>query len=240
MRKLYLAAFILLCFCALQVNAQNAALQQMLTEKYAGKMLLLRHPITKNSQEYDATGTLLGKESDGPWTVFSGVYINKATLEPDQLKLEANRAVFAYDSQHAALSPIRDRDSKVKLTIRLSNIPASLESLGALMNRVFISDERDLVGIVPDFWKPYIIRRTNGNSAEVRSQSGQDTTGMKDAVVLDLNSAGVSLPKALYTPEPSFSEFAKKYGVHGLVRFDAVIDQKGNVRMPILVQPLGM
>jgi len=51
---------------------------------------------------------------------------------------------------------------------------------------------------------------------------------------------GVSAPKAIYTPEPEFSEEARKSKYQGVVVLDIVVGVDGRVHSPRVVRSLGM
>jgi len=58
--------------------------------------------------------------------------------------------------------------------------------------------------------------------------------------VFHLGESGVSAPKAIYTPEPEFSEEARKAKYQGVVSLDIVVGADGRVHNARVVHSLGM
>lgn len=58
--------------------------------------------------------------------------------------------------------------------------------------------------------------------------------------IFHLGESGVSAPKALYTPEPEFSEEARKAKYQGVVTLDIVVGPDGRVHNAKVVHSLGM
>lgn len=58
--------------------------------------------------------------------------------------------------------------------------------------------------------------------------------------IFHLGESGVTAPKALYTPEPEFSEEARKAKYQGVVTLDIVVGADGRVHNAKVVQSLGM
>jgi TonB family protein len=57
-----------------------------------------------------------------------------------------------------------------------------------------------------------------------------------DAVVALFKTAGVSEPKCIHCPIPSYTDEARKARHQGSVKFDAIIDEQGRVSSSILVK----
>src|ERR1700686_5711719 len=75
---------LLLCIVtgAASASAQDteAALNQ-----FAGKTLILRHPLQGDSQRYDTEGRVLKGGNEGSWTVHGGIVVARVALTPDKI-----------------------------------------------------------------------------------------------------------------------------------------------------------
>lgn len=57
---------------------------------------------------------------------------------------------------------------------------------------------------------------------------------------MKLGQPGMVAPRAVFTPEPKFTEIAKKHRIEGAVAVDSVIDEKGTIAFAQIREPLGM
>jgi TonB family protein len=76
-------------------------------------------------------------------------------------------------------------------------------------------------------------------TANAASSGETKVADTKDKVFL-LGQPSVTAPKALYMPEPEFSEAARKSRYQGVVGMNVIIDPEGRVRKPRIVRALGL
>src|SRR5215467_12711015 len=83
-RKLH--RLLLLGILAAAIHASGQGVDDALNQ-FKGKVLLLRHPLQSNSQQYASDGKVLSSAPEGAWTLYSGVLIDKLKLRPDLLQI---------------------------------------------------------------------------------------------------------------------------------------------------------
>jgi periplasmic protein TonB len=64
--------------------------------------------------------------------------------------------------------------------------------------------------------------------------------GSEDKEIFKIGDPGVTQPKALYSPEPEFSEIARREEFQGVVGLNVVIDKTGSVSRAIIAQAAGL
>lgn len=246
MKTLLFAGLVLTCVTAPALAASDHALEEALNQQYLGQTLTLRHPVEKGSQKYDSAGTPLSGGSEGPWTLYGGMNILKISLKLDRLRLEGNRVYFIYDPRQTAMSYVPDKDSRLKLEVLLQHPCASLGEATVIIRRIFSITDEDLLDSVPIFWKSFIAKRTglkwDGEShAESHTDSLRKVLSENKTNIYNLRGGeGVSPPRAVYTPVPSFTRQALSHRFQGVVVLSAIVDQKGKVQRPQIVRALGM
>jgi TonB family protein len=232
---LALAAPALICL-AQSANQQNLA--AILKQRYADQTLILRRAVDKNNQVYDSTGTLLSGEKNGPWTVYAGVNLNSISLSSDELRLEGERQEFVFDRHENALAPIKKKES-IELLVKLEAPVKKIEEAEALLHKVFALTDDDVIASVPDFWQPYLRKRVAvKENPPAAKPSPKLQRRMTDAQAE--KKFGVTAPKPVFTPEPSYTKLAQHPGLQGVVVLSAVIDEAGKVVNPYIVRPLGL
>src|SRR5215467_4167469 len=113
--------------------------------QFRGKTLVLRHPLKNDSQQYGSDGKVFSAAAEGPWTVYGGVLIDKATLKPDRLRIEGLRVLFLFLKGQFTVMEfqiLKDRKKppfqpEVKLEVLLDHPLADSVEAGAVMNRLF-------------------------------------------------------------------------------------------------------
>lgn len=73
-------------------------LEDAINTQLKDKMLILLHPLDKESLRFDVEGKPLNGGSPGPWTLYGAIRINKVKLKSDQLRLEGHRVFFPFKS----------------------------------------------------------------------------------------------------------------------------------------------
>jgi TonB family protein len=234
-------------FCPAQqpVVAAGSDVAAELTRRYADKTLALRHAIHSDSQTFDSTGKLLTSGEEGPWTLYSGFFPTKFSLSDEELQVQGQRLLFVFDPKSRMMQPAKTKE-RVQLTIQLSKPIASANDAEPLMHSVFAMTSDEFIKLAPDYWQPFLKKQEEmtktGPPALLERKKlppgFHKAEGEKD--VFRVDGKEVRAPRARYTPEPSFSEAAKKAGLQGSVLLDSVIDQNGRVARSNIVRPLGL
>jgi TonB family protein len=241
-----LALLLMLIFGILASAAQT--LEQDLEKNYAGKVLILRHPVDKSSQKYDAKGNLLSGGTEGPWTLDGGLQVARIQLFPDKLDIEGRRRLFVYDQSRNAMRPfeVKEKDRpKVRIEIGLDAPLTSVDQADAAIHRVFISNETELIDSAPEYWRSFLIEqyRKPGSDKKAEGEAQQLPTASSPEKPIRLDKAqlqNATPPKAISSPEPDYSSEAKRFNVQGTMVLGVVIDKEGRLTQPRIIRPIGL
>ena len=236
-------------------------------DQFKGKVLVLRHPLQSNSQQYDSTGKVLRDATEGPWTIYGGVVIDKMKLKPDDLHIEGRRVLFLFANGKFATMDfeiLKDRrkppfQPEVKLDLQLDHVQDAA-GISTALNRVFAMNTADLLDSIPDLWREYLRDRLVYDASAQRAgefswhepppkQFGPlpSTAGLAVRTEDDENiktvyrvGAEIKPPRALSTAEPEFSQVARYEKFQGVVVVSLVVARDGSVRHIRLVRPRGL
>jgi TonB family protein len=200
----------LICLWAVLLlqTAYADGIKDTLSHKYKSQILALRSPFTSGDQKFDSAGHSLTAAPNSGWLIYGGIYLEKLNLFSDTLRLDGPRVGVTGEKRKG--KPILVHFSKsVRIDIHLDQPLKSLEDAEAVLGRVFFLGADAAVHARPE------VRRAD------------DTTA--DDQIYDFHQDGVTAPKATYTPEPDFSEEARREKFQGNVILSVVVDKRGNV-----------
>jgi TonB family protein len=239
------AAFLLLAASLLQATiAHTDSLKDDLDHKYKKQVLALRTPFTHGDQKFDSAGQPIGARSSGRWLTYGAIYVEKLNLTKDTLRLEGPR-VAARSVKEEGKTYLTNLSKPVKIEIHLDQPLNSFDQAQALMERVFFPEGDVAQHATPE------LRRSDDNITDdeiahvsfrlSRPPEGNVPDDNADRDKADHDKQGTVLaPKAIYTPEPEFSEPARRAKFQGTVVLQIVVSKKGEVVRVKLVRALGM
>jgi TonB family protein len=200
----------LICLLALLVIQTGRAenVKDALNHKYKNQILALRSPFTAGDQKFDSTGYSLNTAPKSGWLIYGGIYVEKLNLSSDTLRLDGPRAAFTGEKKKGKAVLVRFSKS-VRVEIHLDHSLKSLDDAEALMGRVFFLGSDAAEHAKPEF------RRADGTTS--------------DDQIYSYRERGITAPKATFTPEPDFSEQARREKYQGNVILSVVVDKMGNV-----------
>ncbi len=235
--------------------AADQGLSNLLAARYHDQVLALRHSFNARAQEYDSDGNPLLSGNEGSWTIYGRIKVNKVSLAVDRLQLEGDRVTFQSKGPGKPLEPVRQREH-IKIRVRLNHPVASEDDAIAVLGRVFALTPRDVVDSAPRIWRAYLGKQLgvvpDGRDDVAGSTLSRDnpTRDGKTGVEVVQDEAGherifklgreIVAPKPQFTPEPEFSEVARKRRFQGTLGLNVVIDNTGKVRNIAIAKPLGM
>ena len=201
----------LICLLALFLAqaAHADSLKDALNHKYKKQNLALRAPFTADAdQKFDSSGQSSNAPPNSGWLIYGGIYVEKLGLSSDTLRLEGPRSAFSDEKKNG--KPVLVRFSKSqKIEIHLEHRLKSLADAEAVMGRIFFFGADAAEHAKPEF------RRADDN--------------IPDDQIYDYHQGGVTPPKATYTPEPDFSDQARREQFQGEVTLSIVVDKAGTV-----------
>jgi TonB family protein len=241
-----------LIFCVMSHSMRNVATAQdvgpLLKQQYEGKILVLRHALQGNSQEYDSDGKVRKGGTEGPWTLYGRIKMDEVELSPAAIVLKGHRVDYKYDSAVKQLAPFPNK-TRMQLTVSLARPPATVDEANEVLGRVFALTKKDVVESAPEFWRAYLDRNIAPRPAENLSAASKAGAAGPDAPTAESTAAvarqekigpGVSAPRPIYTPEPEFPEIASKENFQGIVVLNVIVDEGGKISRITLVRPQGM
>jgi TonB family protein len=153
----------------------------------------------------------------------------------------------------------------VELEARMDG-DGTAEKANAILSRIFLTSKDNFADAVPDFWRSCITDGLSGKnencrfSAEMAAVPGMASpaegthssvspseqncppacdTAAKTSARLFRVGHGVSPPRAIYQPEPSFSEPARKAKYQGTMTMGLIVDKEGHPQKIHILSPLG-
>jgi TonB family protein len=213
------AFLLVVCLVFLHRTAHADDVKDALSHKYKSRLLAVRSSFNYGDQKFDSNGQRLSAPPVSPWLLYGEIYIEHMSLSSDALSLDGYRIGAASDNGG---KPVGIRLGKiVHIEIQLAKPLQSIEEGEAVLNRIFIlqgegADNKDLI-------KPED-RLANDNNA--------------DEKIYEI-SKGIKPPRAIDTPEPSFSDKALNARLRGTIYLRIVVDKTGRVSRVRLERALG-
>jgi TonB family protein len=211
---LFLALFLSHAATAHADNVKDA-----LKHKYQNQLLALRSPLTGRTQKFDSAGQPVNPPSAGKWLFYGGIYVEKLDVSNDKLSLEGPQ-VAPTDKKKKGKPVFVPIGKPVKVEIHLDQPLVSADQAQAVMDRVFFLGAEALQHTKPEY------RRSNNTSPA--------------GPVYSIGKEGLKQPQSVYTPDPEFSEKARRAKYQGTTILNVVVDREGNVSRIRLVRALGM
>lgn len=240
-----IALIAVLCSLPHFLVASDQNLGAQLTAAYAHKGLILLHPVRQNSLRYDSAGKLLSSSEEGPWTLYGPVEVTKIDLTSDKLRIIGKRLIYVYYPKlHEFVAGRQKHPDKVKIEIALGARLNTPEEANAIVNRVFAANPADIVASLPDYWRAYFQRQQETRSAKIvssgpRANFDQLIAIQKNPGLVRVGEKGVKPPKALFTPEPNYTDSARAMRIQGVCVFSATVGVDGRVHDVHIVRPAG-
>lgn len=205
---IFTKSFGLALLCLVLVGAARAdQLSDDLNREYQKRVLGVRYAIHSGTQQFDSAGKPLNPGPATAWEIYGGVLIGKLSLKNDQLQIDGMRVAPPAAKDSTAAIPL----GRVRFEIQLDRPLESLDDARMVLGRVFYLDDSDSGHRKPE------LRRTGGTAPNPLT--------LKDAQ----HTQGFVAPKPRYTPEPDFSEQARKAQIQGTLQLDVLIDGQGSV-----------
>jgi TonB family protein len=255
--------------CALFMIAgysQTLKFDQSLRDEYQGKTFILRGFYSGDSLLYDSSGALVGKEFSGDWTADGFVLVDDIRATDTRLEIKGRRHLIISIANTFRFKPAEQPTSDkkgmmpvpLKITVDFGKDFRSAEQAEAVMSKIFLTKQDNLAELLPDYWTCAIYglsgRNENcGFSKEVLEVPGADASktnyiapaASRGASVFPPKGTmtrvgnGVSPPRAVYQPEPEFSDRARQAKFQGVVTLGLVVDRDGIPQNIRVLSPLG-
>lgn len=223
-------------------RAENQkSLEAELRHAYEHKLLSLRNPYFGKTLSFDLSGLPTHQLVAGPWSTCGLLQVDKIRIAQDGVDIDGRRAILALRSESGAgqggpsvklqVDPILTREG-VRIHIQTST--ADLQQINDSLGHVFQGGR--LVDRVAAYWKPmtndlkaFRLRTPNGIIGELEGSRP----------VYLINRGVVEPPKAIYDPDPDYTEAAREKRLEGTTVLSVVVNEQGFPEILEITRGLG-
>jgi TonB family protein len=191
-----------------------------------GRALLLRGFPTDRKLSFDSEFNLTSSVHSGPWQA-AEFLLSDVEAKGDGLKLVGECLGFVENGNIK-------RGRKVEISIKgplSQKLPKDVVS--EISSHIFMTGMSELATSVPKEWQRLFSGR------EIRQNDATDLT-LEGEPVYWARASGVTPPKPTYSPDPEYSEAARRAGLQGVVVLAVVVDKKGYVAEAHIQKPAGL
>lgn len=225
-----------LCFLsAAQMSGQSAkAAFDAFRDSVVNQQFVLRN----FSGETKVHGTWMGSDFqlDAPkWQSFGVLQVRSVKMRGEQIRLQCDRHVVLYNEANGlARYPIGE---SVEISIDFHGADAT-QTLPKLREAIFYSSPSDALAGVPKPLQKMVPAHANSASRNDGITKPCDCS-TDDPCATAKGAAGYLFPRAIQTPDPEFSEEARRRKINGEIVTAFMVDETGHVHDVWIARPLG-
>ncbi len=257
-KRLLLVAALIPTFFTFPALAQNP--EQLLKDKFLGKLLVIRNFYLDPLLRYDASGQIKHHAIKGDWTL-AQFKIDKVRLHSDGFELQGERVAIGWDNKKQSVAFFHIQPLLMKIE-ELPSTPLTESKVDELANQIFVvlRNEPDTVA---DYWHALV----TGNVVVETDAKGHKTFHLKNratgsaekydpcssapgnaAPVQAYTTQGspicgaggkVSPPKVLRQREPEFTPLARQLHYDGTTVLTATVNESGSIQDVQVLRPAG-
>ena len=264
----HLRRFLLLSLlCAAVTFAHADDLSRQLRDKYGDKTLVLRGFYSGERLRYDDSGSLVGGNRSGDWTSDGFVRITAIDVKSHEIRIKAkrmsavsfNKTLSLRVAENEVVRPGEKKEIAVEIAADLGRRHPSADQVNAALAKIFLSENDNFAGEVPEYWKPCVPAGLAGKDQDCRFASEMlGIPGLRvpehDAPEIDsqateqksaperrrfLVAQGISPPRVTLHKEPEFSDLARRMKYQGTAVLGLTVDQNGIPTNVHVLNPLG-
>jgi TonB family protein len=230
----YFITVVFCCFAAVWPNNVRAEdrknLEGDLRRAFQNKILSLRNPYFGSRLQFDSSGNLVGKADAGPWSTCGLLQVEKVALGPDHLEIDGRRVVLALRSgatdkphpsipQAAQITTLVTED-RVRIFVEMSAL--DVPQVNQILSHVFQGGQRP--ERVNAYWKP---NTTDVNAFRRNTPNAIIAELEGNRPVYLVNPGVVAAPKPTHTPDPTYTETARRNKLQGTAILSVAVNEKG-------------
>ena len=229
-------AILLFCLAAHAAIASASDVDKI-KQQYENRVVALRHAVVSDTQVFDMDGHLLSADTEGPWNAFGCVRITKLEIAPDKITLAGSRFTYRFDDNTGRFVGQNQSNQLVTVEVRLDKPLDSAEEADSVLRKVFAPSGQLRPNAALGFW----LARQQGlpHVAGAVPAAVPANGALPGSRVFGIG-GDVTAPVAIYTPEPEFSDKARKAGVRGTMILGVIVNDTGKVSKVWVESPLGM
>ena len=197
------------------------------------------------------------------WTTDGFVLVDDVELSDNHLSVHGKRlpvVCVGHGFQFSSDSP-KKREKARTVDIRAELAPSyKAEQVDGLTAKIFLTERDSLVAVVPWYWQTCVSAGLNqvndpkfagclftadllsvpGMNAHVDlHEKGQSSSPPSEFMRVFRVNQGVSAPRAVFAPEPQFTDLAREMRLRGTVTLGMIVDDRGVPRNVEILHPLG-
>jgi TonB family protein len=265
-RILVVSAVLALAGWAAAGTARAQATEADLRARLVGKPLYLRGMFVDDNLKLDGAGNPLGRYATGPFTV-AGIDVDRVEMSGDRMRVEGQRVGLLFRRQEGGGRDRKDEMRRVPLMVGnpargMSREKISIEirlqggrDFGPAVDAVFAENLGDMVAGMPEIWQKYarknFVERKEGEAeaaeparqprAEAAVEAGEPARRPRTDSAPGRGGRGrVTAPHVLQSPDPEFTEWARRMKISGNTMVSLMVDEDGSVSHVSVVRPAGM
>ena len=205
------------------------SLEVQLRQIYEHKLLSLRNPSFGRTLSFDSSGIPMNHIAAGPWSTCGLLEVQKLRLSQNSVEIDGKRVILALRSEEVngqAVTPEKVQVVPVKtdedVRIRLQVSPVNVSQINGTLAQIFQAEK--LLARVSTYWKPM-----TGDFKAFRQNTPDGVVGELEGnrPVYFVNRGVVKPPKATHTPDPEYTEVARRKRTEGTTVLRIVVNEKG-------------
>jgi TonB family protein len=225
----------LLCCLAISCTYVSADarknLEDDLRKIYDHKLLSLRTPFAGNKLQFDSQGKLIDTANSCPWSVCGMLQVEKLVLAQGHLEIIGKRVILVLRSGETDVKVTPQvTDRGIRIRVDLPPAASDLPQVNKTLSNVFQGG--GLLDRVALYWKPKFDLGGPDSVEQIKALRNREP----NAIVAELegnrpvylaNPGTVEPPKAIHTPEPTYTETARQERLAGTTVLLVVVNEKG-------------
>jgi TonB family protein len=225
--------------------------EKQFQSQYVGKILTFRHTYAGDKLWFAADGQLLDKATNSPWTLSGQLQVTQLTIDENAIEIHGKRIFLFFDPETRKFCDIREarkkqketanlfgdleefdveKDRAVEIDIALPLHWTDAKAFRSAIETVFLGPSEPITSVVPEFLLVYFGKQN------VKLEKLPNT----DIPIYEAKQAGVIPPKAIYSPEPEYSEVARRAKYSASLTVMIVVGPDGTVKNIQITEPAGL
>jgi TonB family protein len=193
--------------------------------EYVGRALFLRCFCAENNLSFDVQGKPVGNVKAEDWTL-AAVNVTKVERKAaGSIEMDGVRVAIRYAADRHEFERHPQNDDKMRITLADTGDPKQMQQ--ALDTVFAVGIDARLQRAMPDYWRHYFDPKMPWAADDLSGQT------------IYSNGPGFTPATATHKAEPSYTAFAQRDHVKGMVQVRLVVDAQGMPRRIAIAQPLG-
>jgi TonB family protein len=130
-------------------------LEADLTRELKDKIVIFRAFPTGARARFDRDGKLISGGPSGYWSSDGMVEIENVSIKHDRLRLNGRRVLNVFDHGKGTFSNLTTKQD-FEAELQLDPSWQDMNAVKPLLDAVILRDPKELVNLVPDYWKPCV------------------------------------------------------------------------------------